>query len=217
MRLTWTALSAMLCFCLLMPARSTAQATEEQGLQSSIGFRAGYGVTVGNWSYSRVAPAVRQFGGGLTYGGDLTLRLNPKLALVLAGAHTIPDCSRWEQYASTNGDHVSATASFTDLSFSFRPLLFSTSTDQVGVELGAIGLFASGEETINGERYDYDFFSSFRMGFQGAFQYDRLVSESVALTMRAGVIVAPEAMQYADGETRTIIFLPVSVGIRFLF
>jgi hypothetical protein len=207
----------ILCLAVLIPDMAEAQGLEEPGIHSSIGFRAGYGVTAGNWSYSRVAPAVQQFGGGLTYGGDITLRLGQKWGIVLAGTHTIMDFSRWEEYASSKEEHVGASASLTELSLSFRPLLFSTPTDQVGFEVGAVGLFASGKEVINGESYDYDFFSSFRLGFQGALQYDRLVSDAIALTIRGGVVVAPEAMRYADGETRTMIYLPVTAGMRFIF
>lgn len=213
----WKAMPVILSLSLLFPTASRTQNIEGGGIQSSIGFHAGYGVSAGNWSYSRVATAVQQFGGGLTYGGDLTIRLGPKWGLVLGANHTILDLSRWEEYASTNGDHVGASASLTDLSISFRPVLIATPTDLLGVDVGAIGLIARGEEVINGDRYDYDFFSSFRLGFQGALVYDRLVSDAVALTLRGGVVVMPEAMGYADGETRTILYLPVTAGIRILF
>ena len=49
----WEAMPIILCLSVLFPIASMAQSGEDQGMRSSIGFHAGYGASMGNWSYSR--------------------------------------------------------------------------------------------------------------------------------------------------------------------
>ena len=194
-----------------------AQDAEESGVRTSIGLRAGFGVPVGDWSKSRIAPEVQHFTGGFSYGGDITVRLGKNWGLVFAGGQTILSGSEWEQYAESKGAIVSVSASLTDVSISLRPYLLASPPDLLSLEFGAAGLFADGSEMVDGERYEYDFFSTFRFGFQGALEYDRVISDKVAFTIRSGVVVAPDGMNYADGEARTVVYFPLTAGVRFLF
>lgn len=214
----WKVMKTLACLSLLLPLTGIAQVDfEEPGAQSSIGFRAGYGLPVGEWAKSRVAPEIQYFTGDLACEGDISIRLGQKWAVVIGGGYMRLNGSKWEEYARSSGDNVSISGSMTNVSFSFRPYLLASPSNQIAFELGAIGLFASGEEEVNGQTYNYDFFSSFRIGLQGALEYDRIMSEAVALTFRVGAVVVPDGMNYADGESRTIIYVPMTAGIRFLF
>ena len=202
--------------CLAASAIVSAQDSTGAGVRTSIGLGVGYALPAGDWTKSRIAPDIQMFSGGFTFGGDITIRLAQRWGLVLAAGYSTLSGSEWEEYAYLKGDGVSVSASVTDVSISLRPYLIASPHDQLSLEFGAVGLFAGGHEVVNGERYEYDFFSSFRLGFQGAVEYDRLVSEGIAVTIRGGAVVAPDGMNYADGESRTIVYFPVTVGIRFL-
>ncbi len=217
MNSAWKLFVCFSCLSLLLPSLGLAQDIEESGAQSSLGIRAGYGLPVGDWAKNRVVPSVQQFSGSVAFEGDLTFRLGEKWGLVLGGGYMSLNGTEWEQYTQSNGDHVSVSGSITEVSLSVRPYLVTTPPNLVAFELGAIGLFASGQETVNGEIYTYDFFSTFRLGLQAAIEYDRRVSDNIALTLRAGAVVAPDGMNYADGESRTIIYCPFTAGVRFLF
>jgi hypothetical protein len=215
MKLRGTILLAITCFTLL-PCSGVSQVSEDPGVRSSIGFRIGYGLPIGDWAKSRVAPTVQMFGSGFTFGGDITIRLGQSWGLVLGGGHSILNASQWEDYANSKGDMVTVSASMTDFSISLRPYLKTTAPDLLSFEFGVVGMFPNGEEVVDGEIYSYDFFSDFHLGGQFALEYDRLVSEKVAFTARAGVIVVPDGLNYSDGQARTIIYVPLTVGIRFL-
>jgi hypothetical protein len=213
----WRSLLGIGCLSLLLPFSGVAQDIEETGVQSSLGIRVGYGLPLGDWATSRVAPEVQLFTGSVAFEGDITIPLGQKWGLVLGGGYMPLNGSKWEEYAYSKGDAVSVSGSLAEVSISFRPYLAATPPNLVAFEFGAVGLFASGEETVNGEHYTYDFFSTFRFGLLGALEYDRIVSKGIALTLRAGVVVAPAGVNYADGESRTIIYMPLTAGIRFMF
>ena len=201
---------------LLLPFSGQGQDTVATGARSSIGFRAGYGIPLGEWAKSRIAPEVQMFSGGVSVEGDISFRLGQKWALAVGGSYTKLSGSNWEEHTKSYGDVVGVNASIATVSISFRPHLMTSSNNLLFFELGVTGIFASGDEVVNGEHYAYDFFSDFRFGGQAALEYDRLVSDDIAFTLRAGAVVGPNAMSYADGESRTIIYVPLMAGIRFL-
>ncbi len=209
--------AAFACLCLCSPAAGWSQVDEDPGVRSSIGFRAGYSVPLGEWAKNRVAPQVQQFAGNVAYEGDITIRLSRSWALALGGTYLPLNGSRWEEYAYSKGDVVGMSGSMTQLSLSIKPYLKASPPDLISFEAGAIGLFASGTETVDGEQFEYDFFSSFYLGFQAALEYDRLLSPGFALSLKAGVVMAPAGINYADGESRMIVYAPLTAGIRFLF
>ncbi len=185
--------------------------------RSSLGFRAGYGFTGGDWTKSRVAPIIQQFGSGVSFEGDLSIPLAPRWALMLGGGYTYLDGSKWEQFAYLKGDAVTMSASITQLSLLMRPYLFSSPAENLSFEFGLVGTFENGSEVVDGQYYEYDFFNSFRIGGQVALEYDKLLSQDFAFTLRAGAVVIPNGLNYADGESRTITYFPVTAGIRVLF
>jgi hypothetical protein len=213
----WRLLLAVPCLSLILTGSGWAQDSVNTGLKTSIGLRLGYGIPTGDWATSRVAPEIQMFTGGITYGGDITIRVAEHWALVFGASHSVLSGSNWESYTREKGDVVSVSATLSDVSISLRPFLMITPTDQISLEFGAAGLFAGGNEVVDGQRYEYDFFSTFRFGFQGAVQYDRLLSNAVAITIRGGGVIAPGGMNYADGESRTILIFPICAGFRFMF
>ncbi len=144
---------------LLFPLPGRAQDTVATGARSSIGFRAGYGIPLGEWTKSRIAPEVQMFSGGVSVEGDISFRLGQKWALALGGSYTKLSGSNWEEYTKSQGDVVGVNASIATLSISFRPHLMTTSNNLLFFEFGVTGIFASGDEVVNGEHYAYDFFS----------------------------------------------------------
>jgi hypothetical protein len=65
--------------------------------------------------------------------------------------------------------------------------------------------------------FEYDFFSTTRIGGEGGVEFERLLGGDFALTVRLSVIVVPSGVSYADGETRTLISLPATAGVRMFF
>ncbi len=210
-------LSAASCLFLVLPHIGTAQADQDTVVHSSIGLRAGYGLPIGIWAESRIAPQVRLFSGSFRFEGDITIGLGQKTGLVIGGGYMSLNGSDWEKYVSSKGDTLRVTGSMTEVSLSLRYYLLRHTPNRIAAEFGLSGTFASGEETFNGNRYTYDFFSTFRLGFHGALEYEYLTSNSVALTLRAAVVIAPDGVKYADGESRTLTYLPFTLGIRFMF
>jgi len=191
--------------------------TDNESARSSVGLRGGYAWTPGEWADSRVAQGVAIFGGGLSFGGDIEFRLSTKLTLALDGGYTIFDGSDWEAYAESKGDHLSVTASMFYAAVLLRPHVKVTGSDRLRLELGPVVVFPDGKETFGGKTYAYDFYGTTRFGGMGGIEYQRLLNEDIAATVRASVIIVPSGVKYADGESRTLIALPVTIGIRFFF
>jgi len=98
-----------------------------------------------------------------------------------------------------------------------RPYLKVGGPDILRLELGPVMLCPSGSENFNGINYNYDFFSSVKFGGMGGIKYDRMLSEYMAASLSFAGIFVPSGISYADGESRTVIALPLTLGLRFYF
>jgi hypothetical protein len=115
------------------------------------------------------------------------------------------------------GQYLSVSASLAHGGILLKPYLEASAQDMLSIELGGVALFGNGTETYQGTTYQYDFLKSFHVGFEAGIEYDRMISGKVALTIRGGGIFVPGGIGYADGEDRTVISLPITLGIRILF
>jgi hypothetical protein len=95
-----------------------------------------------------------------------------------------------------------------------RPYLRNTAPDLIMLDIGPLILLARGSEKIDARTFDYDFFGTVRWGGQGALEYCRCLGQSFGVSLRLAGIVVPSAIQYADGESRTLVAFPVTIGVR---
>jgi hypothetical protein len=206
----------VMCGALITPAAILGQ-TDTGFVKSSLGISIGRSWMGGDWSKSRIAPAVNLFTGGLALEADLEFRLSDRLTLAVIGSYAALDGSDWENYTRSKGDNVSVRASMILAGVMLRPFIKTSKPDLIRVEFGPVALFASGEESFQGRVYAYDFFSSFKIGARGGIEYDRVLSDDIAISVRVAGIFVPSGIEYGDGESRTVIALPVTAGIRFFF
>ena len=207
-------LFALLILAILIPAGASGQAIDSSR-RSSIGLRIGYLFTAGEWNSVRYAPEIRFLKGGFSVGADFEIPLTDKLSLAIDGGYQPLDGSDWEAYARSRGDEVAISAAFVYLGVLLRPYLKAGGPDIFWCEFGPAVLFPGGEERFNGAFYTYDFFNSTRFGGEGAVAYGRMLSDQVAVSLRIAGMVIPSGISYADGESRTLIAFPLTLGLRF--
>lgn len=208
----------LLGFVCMMAARPQILCqTDDERIGNSFGVRAGYSFSFGDWARARVAPDVRLFKGSIVFGADLEFGVSRRLAIAVEGGYAPLDPGEWESLARTRGSNLNISASFVHVAILLRPYLKISQPDLIRIELGPVAVFPSGRETVGGKTYEYAFFESARIGGEGGIAYERLVGESVAVSLRAALIVIPSGVTYADGFSYTMIALPVTVGVRFLF
>jgi hypothetical protein len=203
-------------FCALLTSPGVYSQTDDMAAKNSLALRCGYSWLQGDWTNNRVAPAVKFFEGNVTFEADLEFRLSDRLSLGVQGGYTGLDMSDWQNYASSRGGPISASSSMTYGGIMLRPHLKVSKPDIIKMEFGPVALFASGKESVGGRFYNYDFFKSMKVGAQGGIEYLRLLNENFGISLKASGIVVPSGVEYADGETRTVTLLPITLGIRFL-
>ena len=189
--------------------------TPDEFPSSSMGIHIGYGLTLGDWNKHRFAADVDQFGGSILFGGDLEIKTSDKVGLAISGGYAKLDVSKWEDFAMARGDHVSASASVSYVGLLLRPYLKSSKPDIIKLELGAGLVFAKGKETFGRFSYDYDFLQSTSVGILVGVEYDRFLSDNLALAARITSMIVPSGIEYVDGKNQTVIIMPVTVGMRF--
>lgn len=199
----------------LMPTLVDCQVTGVAA-RSSLGVHGGYFFTRGSWSTSRVAPDVTMFGGNYSGDVDLEFPVDANWTFAFIGGYAELDGSSWENYSRARGDEVRVSAAMTHVGILLRPHIRVSPDDLVKLELGVAGLFTNGTETVDGQVYGYDFFKSFALGGRGGVEYDRVLHRNFAVCCRLTGMMFPSGVKYVDGETRTIVALPLTVGIRFL-
>jgi hypothetical protein len=199
-----------------LPSGGIGQPTQAS-VRASLGLRIGYPFFVNDWNKVRYLPDVNLFKGQFTFGGDLEFPITDRLGLAIDGGYQPLDGGDWETYASARGDTLSVNASFGYVGIVLKPHIWTEGPDALQVEVGPVMLFRSGNETLNGVRFTYDFFNSVKYGGEGGIEYDRKFSEGIAASLRFAGIVVPSGIEYADGETRTVIALPITLGVRFYF
>ncbi len=193
-----------------------AQGTSDSAF-TSFGISGGISMPIGDWAKSRVAPSVNFFGMGMAFQADLELRIGRRWTLALAGGYTDLSGSDWEDYVASKGENVTVSAYSVHFAVLLRPHILLTRPNILRIELGPALLLASGGETYQGRAYTYDFLKESAFGVRAGLEYTRLLTDDIGVTAQAGVIVFPSGIEYVDGMTRTILSLPVTIGIRFLF
>jgi hypothetical protein len=178
-----------------------------------LGLDAGYFQPFGEWTEHRYALGAGLFGGSATFRGEVELRMR-KWGIALNAGYTNLNTGAWEDYARARGDAIDASASLVQFGLLLKPYLKTRRPHIVKLELGLIYSLLNGEERFAGRRFDYDFMKS-GFGFMAGVGYDRYLSQSTALTLRAGGVFVPGGVQYADGVKYGLNGMPVTVGIRF--
>lgn len=202
--------------CTLLSSPGIHGQTNDLTRRNSLALRCGYSWLQGDWTYNRVAPAVKFFKGAVAFEADLEFGLTERMAIALQGGYVGLDMSDWQNYASSRSGAMSASASMAYGGVLLRPHLKVSEPDIITMEIGPAALFASGKESVGGRFYNYDFFKSIKVGVQGGMEYLRILNESLGLSLKVSGIVVPSGVEYADGESRTVTVLPITLGIRFL-
>jgi hypothetical protein len=121
----------------------------------------------------------------------------------------------WETYSRARGDNVRSSARVLLVGVLLKPYLMRTFPDVLKLGFGVGNAFASGHETFRGFSYDYDFLKG-GFVFIGGVEYDRYFADKYAIVARACAVIG-EGLEYADGEGRLMITIPVTVGFRIAF
>jgi hypothetical protein len=171
---------------------------------------------LGDWHQSPSAPSVNLIVGNFAIEGDLEFAIGDRWTLAVEAGYTGLNGSDWEEYVRAQGDVISVSGSFTHIALLLRPHLKVTRPDIIRGEFGAAVIFASGHEVYSGKTYPYDFLGGTSFGMQGGLEYMRVLSNSVALTLKASVLFFPVAVQHVGGPAQGMLWVPVTAGVRFL-
>jgi len=202
---------------LLMALHSPGVAQEtEDSVRSSLGLRIGYAVPLGDWHLSPVAPQVNLIGGNFCLELDLDFAIGRKWTLGLEGGYAALNGSDWEDYAATFGERLEISGSFVHCAVLLRPHIMLSGANVLRMEFGPAVLFASGEEVFEGRTYPYDFLGGTSFGMKAGIEYYRILSPSVALSLKASVLYFPSASQHTAQGAKAISIVPLMAGIRFL-
>lgn len=204
--LTLTALS------LVMPQNGMAQA-ERKFPYLMLGFDAGYFQPLGAWTAHRYAKGVDLFRGSVAFNGDLELAI-PNFGIALRAGYTNLGLGEWEDYATTKGDKIEASASIIHFGVLLRPYLKMSKPHVIKLEFGLMYSMLQGDERFDNRHFEYDFLKS-GLGFVAGTGYDRYLNSTTALTFRVGGVIMPTGVRYADGEQHVLSGLPITLGIRF--
>ena len=203
-------------FPLILTTTAMTQ-THTEPSSGSVGVHVGYFLPLGDWNKHRFAPNIDQFGGNIGFGGDLEIRLSDRWGLAITGGYSKLDVSEWEDFARAAGDDVTASASVGHIGLLLRPYLGTSRPDIIKIELGASLVFTKGKETFGRFSYEYDFLKSTVVGILLGIEYDRFLSENIALAARISSMIVPSGIEYADGVDQSLIIMPLTIGMRFHF
>jgi hypothetical protein len=207
--------TARLAIVLLVGLAATCCRAGDRGPGTNLGVHFGYFTTLGDWTQHRYAPGVDLLQGSFTFGGELELRFLGLHAGIFAD-YTRLRTKEWEDYARSQGDDVSASASMANYGVRFKYYFASSSPTYANVSLGVGGYDLRGHESFGGRTYDYDFLAG-GAGIVVGCGFKRELSPQVAVTAEARAIFVIEGMKYADGEVRDVIGAPLTIGLCYLF
>ncbi|UCD94815.1 MAG: hypothetical protein JSU69_01835 [Candidatus Zixiibacteriota bacterium] len=204
-------------FCVLVAVVSLTGVraqTDDFRKTTSLGLDAGLFLPLGQWTEHRINPAVSQFQKGPVIGFDIERRFWKFMGLAVNMGYVGLNTGDWEDYASSQGDFVEASAYMLYLGFHFRPYLLSRDRDYLKAEIGFNFFGSQSQETFGPYTYDYDFLKP-HAGFVLGLEYDRFLSENVAIAMRAVAMFIAPGINYATGKDHIMNIFPLTVGIRF--
>ena len=185
-------------------------------LRNSVGLRVGYSQPIGDWSKSPLVSSVSLIGGSLMVELDLDFVIARRVTLGIEGGFSTLNGSGWEEYAAGFGDRLEISGSFLHCAVLLRPHLLVKGENMVRLELGPAVVFAGGQEAFEGRTYQYDFLGGTSFGAKVGIEYVRLLTESLALSVRGSCMYYPSASQHTAASARSIGFVPLAVGIRFV-
>lgn len=186
------------------------------GVRNSISVQAGYGMAVGEWTEHPYAP-VSFFRQNFVVGGDIAVRLSDNIAVAVTGLYSALNTADWENYALSQGDPVTSTASIGHVALVFRPYLRNTPPDLVSFDIGPAILMAGGDERTASRLFKYDFLGSTKFGLLAALEYDRCLGENIAVFVRVTGVYIPSALDYAGGWSPSLTTIPLTAGARIYF
>ena len=188
-----------------------------QGAASSLGLRGGFSWPLGDWARSRIEPSVNFFAMGVSFDADLELAIGKRWTVAISGGYASLNGKDWENYVASNGGQITVSAYAVHFALLLRSHVLLTRPDILRIEFGPALLLASGSETYQMRAYKYDFLTKPEFGVRGGIEYTRLLTDFIGVSLDAAVLVFPSGVEYVDGESRTVVSLPVTLGVRFLF
>lgn len=184
---------------------------------TSLAIYGGFASPFGDWAKSRVKPSVSLFAMGPTFQADLDVAIGRRWTLALGFGYASLNGGDWEEYVASRGERLTVSGSAIHFALLLRPHLLLKWPDLLRIELGPALLLADGSEKYQGRNYAYDFLHKTTFGVRGGIEYTRFLTESLGASVNAAIIVFPSGVEYIDGQDQTIISLPVTLGLRFLF
>lgn len=188
-----------------------------QVASTSLGIYGGFSGPVGDWAKSRVVPSVNLFAMGPAFQADLDVAIGRRWTLALGFGYATLNGGDWEDYVASKGERIAISGSAIHFALLLRPHILIKGPDILRIELGPALLLADGSETYQGRTYTYDFLKRTAFGVRGGIEYTRYLTESLGASVNAAIIAFPSGIEYIDGRDQTIISLPVTLGVRFLF
>lgn len=198
----------------LMLVSAQIAVAENGGRTTVVGVDLGLGVPLGDWKNHRFAENVTQFGIGI--GGAMSVegRFWDWGGLEIGGGIINLSTSDWEDFVRAQGENINTSAYlyYFNLLLKIYPLNQKPNIIKTRLGFGIVG--AGANESYQGESYDYDFLKVQGGLFVGV-EYVRFLNDVLAISLNTSLLVAFEGIKYADGEDKTIIALPVFLGLRF--
>ena len=197
-------------------SNSAAQGTPDT-TRSSFSIQAGPSMPLGHWTASRMNSSIDVFGTGVYISAELDLAISNRWTIAVTGGYTLYDGGAWEDYVAGQGDAITASMYSFEIAVLARPSLLLSHWDMLRFEFGPAGLFARGSEHYEGRNYNYDYLKTFAIGVQGGIEYTRMLNDYIGISVHTAIVAFPSGIQFIDGETRDIISLPITLGLRFNF
>jgi hypothetical protein len=199
---------------LLVAHDGAAQTAEPTAKVWTIGLAAGVRFPVGQWSEHPYAFGVRQFGTAWAASGELAYHTSDRFSIALVGGYGPLETGDWERYAAAHGDAVEATAWLGTIGLALRPCIWADPLNAVGLEFSGGILFSGGRESYGRHSYDYTFLPELAVMLGGGLEYERRLSDPVAVYARASFQISLADPAYGDGSGSMLQSIPLVAGIR---
>ena len=191
--------------------------TPGQEIGGAFGIDVGYLVTMGDWNSLRFKKDINMFNNNICYGADLEFKIW-SLPLGIFINYAKLSTQEYEDYVEERGERISASASMMNLGFLLKYYALKQPKQFLNIDLGLGYISFSGHENSELYNYDYDFINKdANLTIIIGLGYKYLVEENVALSLTVRECINPGGINYADGTGYDVLFLPVSLGIRYLF
>jgi hypothetical protein len=209
----WTVAAVVFGLNILLSTAICQAADRDPG--SSLGIHFGYFAPFGDWTEHRYAQGVDLFQGDFTFGGELEVQIVSIYAGFFYNYMRLRT-GDWENYAQSQGDDLSASASMNEFGVRFKYYFTTDAPNFANLSLGLAGYNLQGNESYGGRTYDYDFLDG-GVGITLGSAYKRMLSPRVALDVEVRVFFVIEGVKYADGEVRDVMGAPVTAGLSYHF